>query len=102
MSGRNGQLSVRGGSRYGTPPPFCPYGKATIWEIFYLPPSALFCCSSTFDARHSEGNVFSWIIYVALSQSFPCPTSRDLGNAESCCFTLQPITALDYISLLNH
>jgi hypothetical protein len=27
-------------------------------------------------------------------------TSRDLGNAKSCCFTLQPITALDFFSLL--
>ena len=24
-----------------------------IWEVFYLPPSAFFRCSSTFDGRHS-------------------------------------------------
>ena len=25
----------------------------SIWEVFYLPPSAFFRCTSTFDARHS-------------------------------------------------
>jgi len=29
-------------------------------------------------------------------------TSRDSGTATSCCFTLQPITALDYNFLLSH
>ena len=27
---------------------------------------------------------------------------RDLGNAKSCCFTIQPITALNFIFLLSH
>ena len=34
-------------------------------------------------------------------RAFNVRTSRDLGNAKSCCFTIQPITALNFIFLVE-
>ena len=32
---------------------FCFSDFVAVWEVFYLPSSVIFRCSSTFDARHS-------------------------------------------------
>jgi len=70
-------------------------GRRIIWEVFYLPPSVFFRCSSTFDARHSlnrfpfagsvtqlnkkmkSSAVIGWIVK---QQLFAFPKSRDVGS----------------------